>query len=74
MPADTPSPELDLSIESLKQLYYSAVVPPAAVVRKVYSRIAAHNDKAVWITLVPEQDAIERAESLLLQYPNESDR
>lgn len=74
MATNTSSSKLDLSIESLNQLYRSADISPAAVVREVYARITAYDDKAVWITLVPVQDAIKRAELLPLQYPDVSHR
>lgn len=70
MASNTSPRKLDLSIESLKLLYDSADISPVNVVREVYARIAAYHDKAVWITLVPEQEAAERAELLLLQYPD----
>ncbi|KAJ9641226.1 hypothetical protein H2204_002904 [Knufia peltigerae] len=57
----------DLSIETLRALYERDATTPVAVVRSVYERIAAYPDKAVWITLLPQEEAIRRAEELQKQ-------
>ncbi|KIW19795.1 allophanate hydrolase [Exophiala spinifera] len=54
----------DLCIETLHTLYQRGATTPVAVVRSVYERIAAYSDKAVWITLVPQEEAVRRAERL----------
>lgn len=68
-PAET-SIQDDISIENLKQLYGQNGLSPADVVHSVYSRISAYKDKAVWITLIEEAEAIKRAQELLIKYPD----
>lgn len=58
----------DLSIETLHALYDRGTTTPAAMVRSVYERIAAYSDKAVWITLVSQEEALRRAEELQRRY------
>ncbi|KAL2212872.1 amidase signature enzyme [Sarocladium strictum] len=64
----------DLEIEKLERLYAGNVISPVDVVRSIYRRIEAYHDKAVWITLVPEQEALQAAEKLLLQYRDRASR
>jgi Asp-tRNA(Asn)/Glu-tRNA(Gln) amidotransferase A subunit family amidase len=61
--------ELDVSIENLQTLYNAGDLTTESLVRAVYSRISEYHDKAVWITLVPEEAALQRAHSLAQQYP-----
>lgn len=61
----------DISIETLRVLYERGATNPLAVVRSVYERIAAYSDKAVWITLVPQEEAVRRAEELQNQLLSE---
>lgn len=72
-PADT-SLQDDISIEALKQLYEQNGLSPADVVRNFYCRILSYEDKAVWITLVEEAEAIKRAQELLKEYPDPTSR
>ncbi|KAL6240576.1 hypothetical protein RBB50_012496 [Rhinocladiella similis] len=57
----------DLFIETLRALYKRDATTPVAVVQSVYERIAAYPDKAVWITLLPQEEAIRRAKELQKQ-------
>ncbi|KAI1617721.1 putative glutamyl-tRNA amidotransferase subunit A [Exophiala viscosa] len=66
--------EMDISIETLHGLYNAGSATPTDVVREVYSRIASYFDKAVWITLIPEAEALQCAKDLEQQYPNVTDR
>ncbi|ETN37957.1 allophanate hydrolase [Cyphellophora europaea CBS 101466] len=59
-----------LAIEKIRGLYEQRTVSPIDVVRSVYSRISTYHDKAVWITLVPEDEARSRAEELSQKYPD----
>lgn len=67
-------PALDLSIERLRESYRENVINPSDVVRTVYNRIAGHSDKAVWITLIDQDVALERARQLSQQYPDPNTR
>ncbi|KAK3618897.1 hypothetical protein LTR22_026188 [Elasticomyces elasticus] len=60
--------KVDLSIENLRSQYQQKVV------NVVYSRISDYHDKAVWITLIPQDDALERANQLSTQYPESAGR
>jgi allophanate hydrolase len=53
-----------LRIGALSELYRAGALNPADVVAEVHARIAARPDDHVWIHLVPEPDAIERARTL----------
>lgn len=64
----------DISIERLANLYSERTLSPADVVRQIYSRIHAYHDKAVWITLVPEAEAIAAAEELPQRFPDTQNR
>lgn len=64
----------DISIETLRGLYATSELSPEVVVRNVYSRISNYADKAVWITLVPEDEALRQAHSLVSAYPDKSSR
>ena len=66
--------ELYLSTENLHKAYSNGSINPASVIDIVYSRIAAYHDKAVWITLVSRDDALEKARQLVQRYPNAADR
>lgn len=56
------TPSLDLL--SLHEDYRTGVRTPVDVVRSIYKRIASRGDDAVWIHVLPEAEAIARAESL----------
>ena len=62
-------PALDFSIESLRESYCKDVINPSDVIRTAYTRIANYPDKAVWITLVDQDVALDRAQKLSQQYP-----
>ncbi|KAI9150785.1 Allophanate hydrolase [Paramyrothecium foliicola] len=64
----------NVAIENLERLYAGNSVTPRDVVRSVYRRIAAYEDKAVWITLVPEAKALAAAEELEQNYPETNSR
>ncbi|KAK5683811.1 hypothetical protein LTS10_003674 [Elasticomyces elasticus] len=68
-PNDDAHGKVDLSIENLRSQYQQSTLSPAEVVNVVYSRVSAYHDKAVWITLIPQDDALERANQLSTQYP-----
>jgi allophanate hydrolase len=53
-----------LRIGALSEIYRAGDLKPADVVAEVYARIAARADDHVWIHLVPEPDALERARRL----------
>ena len=53
-----------MDITSLQQAYQTKAATPSAVVREIYSRIQTQNERPVWITLVNEQDALDRAKEL----------
>jgi allophanate hydrolase len=55
---------ISLEISALQDLYASHQATPASVVRDVYRRIRANGERPVWIALVPEEEAIRRAEVL----------
>jgi allophanate hydrolase len=57
----------DMSIERVQSLYQRRSATPTDVVRAVYAKISAYPDKAVWITLVSEAEALKRAGELELQ-------
>ena len=63
-----------LNIEDLQTSYAKGSVTPVDTVREVYDRIKRYHDKAVWITLVPEEEALAAAQELVRQYPDASTR
>ncbi|KAK5383785.1 hypothetical protein LTS13_001977 [Exophiala xenobiotica] len=64
----------DLNVESLQSLYHNGTTTPSEVVGSVYTRISNYPDKAVWITLIPESEALTRARRLESQYLDPSSR
>jgi allophanate hydrolase len=60
--APTISPSLDLV--TLRRAYRSGDLSPVAVVRGLVARIARHRDNPIWISLVPEDALVARAEQL----------
>lgn len=58
-------PCLSLKIEDLEYAYRSGDITPVDLVREIYHRIAQHKDNPIWITLVPEAQAIAAAESVM---------
>jgi allophanate hydrolase len=58
----------NLTISTLQEQYCTGQISPADVVNAVYDQIASHPDKAVWIHLVPREDALAYAVSLSQKY------
>src|SRR5215470_10690389 len=56
--------DLSLDLVTLSSAYRERSASPNAVVREVYARIRRHEENPIWITLVPEADALDRAEAL----------
>ena len=56
--------EVSLSIGSLQAHYSSGSLTPGDVIREVYRRIRSLPDNPIWIHLVPEEEAVQAAESL----------
>jgi allophanate hydrolase len=61
--------QINLDIASLLTAYGSNQLQPTKVVQEIYRRIAARGNDAVWIHLVPEEDAILQAKILESQTP-----
>jgi allophanate hydrolase len=61
-----------LEIAHLSAQYASKTLSPVEVVRHVYERISSYHDKAVWIYLIPESEALTRAEELTEKYLHSS--
>jgi allophanate hydrolase len=57
-----------LDVVNLHGQYIANKLSPLDVVRHVYGKIASYDDKDVWITLVPESEALARAKELLEKY------
>ncbi|GAA6157601.1 allophanate hydrolase [Pyruvatibacter sp. HU-CL02332] len=55
---------LDLQISVLQEAYASGTTTPEQVVAEVYRRIEACSDQAVWISLIPPEDAAAAAQAL----------
>ena len=53
-----------LDLDSLREGYRAARFSPADVVREVHRRISSHGERPVWIHVIPEEEAIARAELL----------
>ncbi|KAL2827357.1 amidase signature domain-containing protein [Aspergillus cavernicola] len=60
-----------LHIASLKELYSAHKITPCDIVNQVYDRVESYHDKAVWIHLVPREDALETATVLAAKYANQ---
>lgn len=58
-----------LNIEDLLPLYEAGTLSPVTVVASCYERIAAYADKAVWIELVPQEEALAAAKALEASRP-----
>lgn len=52
---------VSLDIAALSKAYAEGAVTPEAVIADVYARIAAYGEKPVWISLVPQAEALEKA-------------
>jgi allophanate hydrolase len=57
-------PGSTLRIGALSKLYRSNALKPADLIADVYARIAGQGEDHVWIHLVPEHDALERARAV----------
>ena len=64
----------DVAVENLLRLYARDATTPADVVRSTYRKIHEHPDKAVWITLVPESEALSAAKQVEQHYPDPGSR
>jgi allophanate hydrolase len=53
-----------LSLQNLRRQYASGTARPEDIVRLIYAKISAAGDDHVWICLVPEEAALERAREL----------
>ncbi len=56
--------DLDVQIGPLLEAYERGTTTPEAVINTVYDRIDACPDKAIWISLVPREDALAAARAL----------
>jgi len=54
----------NLAIRDLLSLYRSGELRPSEVIQHVYARIAERGDDHVWISVVSESEALERAHAL----------
>lgn len=61
-----------LDIADLRKRYVAKSLSPVDVVRHVYEKIASYQDKAVWIYLAPEAEALRRAQELENKYDSSS--
>ncbi|OAG40068.1 hypothetical protein AYO21_05749 [Fonsecaea monophora] len=71
MSTPSSSPEISsLDIVDLRARYATRKLSPVDVVRHVYDKISSYRerDPAVWIYLVPEAEALQRAEDLVKRY------
>ena len=56
--------KVSLGITHLQHSYSSGQLTPAAVVREVYERIRAAGERPAWISLIPEEETLQRAGAL----------
>lgn len=56
---------LSLKIDDLEHAYRRGDITPVDLVRELYRRIARHEENPIWITLVPEAQAIAAAQRLM---------
>jgi Asp-tRNA(Asn)/Glu-tRNA(Gln) amidotransferase A subunit family amidase len=64
-----------MNIQTLKSLYSCGVITPEDVVNEVYRRLGLPTaDPAVWLHIIPQADAVERARELLQAYPDPTTR
>lgn len=64
-------PVSNLNVTDLRAQYTTGALSPIEVVRQVYQSITAYHDKAVWIHLIPESEALIRAEELTKKHQAE---
>jgi allophanate hydrolase len=60
----TPASDRSLAIADLAAGYRERHITPTQVVRELFARVAAMNDRGVWISLVPLASALQQAQSL----------
>jgi allophanate hydrolase len=65
------SSKINLDVVDLRADYAARRVSPVDVVRHVYERITTYPDPAVWIYLVPQEEALRRAEQLVATHKYE---
>src|SRR5580658_5798023 len=63
------SPAPSLTIPDLRAAYRERRTTPIAVVQQLYARIAEHQDRGIWITLLPLERTLEQAELLAAREP-----
>jgi allophanate hydrolase len=63
------SPAPSLTIPDLRAAYRERRTTPIAVVQQLYARIAEHQDRGIWITLLPLERTLEQAELLAARDP-----
>ncbi|KAL4899353.1 amidase signature domain-containing protein [Aspergillus multicolor] len=61
---------LPLRITTLHDLYASKKLTPTHLINQIYDRIESYPDKAVWIHLVPREEALAAATALTERYTN----
>ncbi|KAL4862430.1 amidase signature domain-containing protein [Aspergillus spectabilis] len=61
-----------LEIVALQKLYSEKKISPVDIINQVYDRIDSYPDKAVWIHLIPRQQALEAATLLASKYADAS--
>ncbi|KAL5118036.1 hypothetical protein ACEQ8H_004022 [Pleosporales sp. CAS-2024a] len=72
-PQTPPAFNGDLTVSGLQRAYKDGL-SPVTVVEAIYDKIEAYQaiDPAVWIYLVPKEQAVEAARKLSVQFPNRS--
>lgn len=60
----------DFQIAHLRAEYAAGTSSPMEIITKAYGSIASYHDKAVWIHLVPKEEALTRAHELLAAFPD----
>jgi allophanate hydrolase len=58
-----------LTIENLRQRYKTGETNPVRVIEEIFSRIRTEGERPVWISLVKENEALERAAAVDLSLP-----
>ncbi|KAL2829321.1 amidase signature domain-containing protein [Aspergillus pseudoustus] len=60
--------EPTLDIATLHELYKTRKLTPTSLINQIYNRIDCYPDKAVWIHLIPREEALSAATSVAEQY------
>ncbi|KAL3489518.1 amidase signature domain-containing protein [Aspergillus germanicus] len=63
-----------LNIGTLYELYSAKTLTPYDLINHLYDRIESYPDKAVWIHLIPREEALLAATALTKQYANTTDK